>query len=158
VVCAGGTSVGRNPVTLNFTEESVWQDTGGGPSSVFPGRNVPDISGIADPYTGVWILDDYIPFGTCASFLGGVVVGGHCWTIIGGTSVAAPVWAGILNTAGSFLNATGSHSELNKLYGDPGSDFNDITIGSCGPYRGYLATVGWDFCTGRGSPRGYTGK
>jgi kumamolisin len=163
VVCVGGTAVGRNPSTFNFTQESAWQVAGGGPSSVFSGRNAPDVSGIADPNTGVWILDNYIPAGTCASFLGGVVVGGNCWTIIGGTSVASPVWAGIINRAGSFLNAgtsSTSGSELNRLYGDStfAGDFNDITIGSCGPYAGYQATVGWDFCSGRGSPRGYNGK
>lgn len=163
VVCAGGTAVGRNPGTLNFTQESAWQVAGGGPSSVFSGRNAPDISGIADPNTGVWILDNYIPVGTCGSFLGGVVVGGNCWTIIGGTSVASPVWAGIINRAGSFLNSGSSGTsgtELNRLYGDSSfaGDFNDITIGSCGPYAGYLAGVGYDYCTGRGSPRGYAGK
>ncbi len=163
VVCTGGTSVGRNPATLNFTVESAWQDAGGGPSVYFPGRNTPDVSAVADPYTGVWILDNYRPFGSCASFLGGVVVGGNCWTIVGGTSVSSPVWAGIVNSAGSFLNSGNSStsgSELYQLYKDStfSGDFTDITIGSCGPYAGYLATVGWDYCTGRGSPRGYAGK
>jgi hypothetical protein len=31
-------------------------------------------------------------------------------------------------------------------------------VGSCGPYMGYFASSGWDFCTGLGSPRGYSGK
>ena len=30
--------------------------------------------------------------------------------------------------------------------------------GSCGEYAAFLATSGWDFCTGLGSPRGYFGK
>jgi kumamolisin len=152
VVCVGGTSTGRNPTYLNFTVESVWQDTGGGPSSVFSGRNAPDVAADANPSNGVWVLDNFpMPGPSC---------GAPCWYVVGGTSVSSPVWAGVVNSAGSFLNATGSHSELNKLYGDSSisGDFNDITIGSCGPYTGYLVTVGWDFCTGRGSPRGYNGK
>ena len=73
------------------------------------------------------------------------------------------MWAGIVNSAGSFLNSGNSStsgSELYQLYKDStfSGDFTDITIGSCGPYAGYLATVGWDYCTGRGSPRGYAGK
>jgi kumamolisin len=150
VVCAGGTSVGRNPTYLSFTVETAWQVAGGGPSAVFGGRNAPDVSAIADPDTGVWVLDTN-------------PVPGPGWYIVGGTSVASPVWAGIINRAGSFLNSgsagTGG-SELNKLYGDSSvsGDFTDITIGSCGPYAGYLATTGWDYCTGRGSPRGYAGK
>jgi kumamolisin len=150
VVCVGGTSVGRNPTYLSFTVETAWQVAGGGPSAVFGGRNAPDVSAIADPDTGVWVLDTN-------------PVPGPGWYIVGGTSVASPVWAGIVNRAGSFLNSgsagTGG-SELNKLYGDSSvsGDFTDITIGSCGPYAGYLATTGWDYCTGRGSPRGYAGK
>jgi kumamolisin len=150
VVCAGGTSVGRNPTYLSFTVETAWQVAGGGPSAVFGGRNAPDVSAIADPDTGVWVLDTN-------------PVPGPGWYIVGGTSVASPVWAGIINRAGSFLNsgsAGTSGSELHKLYADSSvsGDFTDITIGSCGPYAGYLAAVGWDYCTGRGSPRGYSGK
>jgi hypothetical protein len=34
----------------------------------------------------------------------------------------------------------------------------DIMAGSCGPNQGYLAGLGWDFCTGLGSPLGKGGK
>jgi kumamolisin len=160
VVCVGGTSTGRNPVSGFFlNQETGWQVAGGGPSfyesrpgyqppSVGIARAVPDVSADANPSTGVWVLDNYP--------LTGSPCGAPCWFIVGGTSVASPLWAGIVNRAGNFYNS--SYTELTHLYSDPSSDFNDVTIGSCGPYMGYLASVGWDFCTGRGSPRGYAGK
>ena len=40
----------------------------------------------------------------------------------------------------------------------PDSNFNDILAGTCGLNIGFSAGPGWDFCTGRGSPRGYAGK
>jgi len=83
-------------------------------------------------------------------------VGVPAWFIVGGTSVASPVWAGITNAAGSF--SPSSAAQLNKLYGDPASDFNDITFGVCGPFMGYLAAAGWDLCSGLGSPNTYSGK
>jgi kumamolisin len=78
------------------------------------------------------------------------------WFILGGTSVSSPIWAGIVNSAGSF--SASSNAELTKLYGASSADFNDITLGSCGRYLGYFAGPGWDFCTGRGSPNSYGGK
>jgi len=160
VVCVGGTSTGRNPVTGAFlNQETGWQVAGGGPSiyesrpgyqpfTVGPARGVPDVSADANPTTGVWVLDNFPLAGSpCAA---------PCWFIVGGTSVASPVWAGIVNRAGNFYGS--SNTELSHLYSDPSSDFNDVTIGSCGVYVGYLAGTGWDFCTGRGSPRGYAGK
>ncbi len=154
VVSVGGTSISRNSSTGAFQQEMAWQSGGGGPSAyeARPGyqggisaivgsrRGTPDIAADADPSTGVWVYDS--PY----------------WYIVGGTSVATPVWAGIVNAAKSF--ATGSSAELAAAYknlGNP-SDFSDIVAGSCGPNEGYLAGTGWDFCTGIGSPRGYSGK
>lgn len=161
VVSVGGTSVSRNPVTGAFIGENVWQDSGGGPSAFEPRpvyqnglasivgshRGTPDIVADANPYTGAWVLDNFMPPRGCTSL---------CWYIVGGTSLSAPMWAGIVNAAGSF--STSSNAELTKLYGDPNSNFNDIALGSCGPYIGYVASAGWDFCSGHGSPRSYTGK
>ncbi len=48
-----------------------------------------------------------------------------------------------------------SGAELSMLYGDSGGNFNNIRVGSCGPYMGYTSSYGWDFCTGLGSPQGY---
>jgi kumamolisin len=153
VVAAGGTSTSRNPVTGNFEFENTWQSTGGGISIyesrpayqngiatiVGTQRGVPDISANANTSTGVWVF-------TSTYFLT------PAWVPVGGTSVASPVWAGIVNTAGSF--AANSVAELTKLYGDNlTAAFNDITYGTCGPYTAYQAVAGWDFCTGRGSPR-----
>jgi kumamolisin len=173
VVAVGGTSIGRNSIG-NFVAESVWQVAGGGPSAyeVLPTyqhgvastiggnyRGVPDVASDANPYTGVWVLDT---LGECASTgIGVSTCGGPraaTWWVVGGTSVSSPVWAGIVNAAGSF--AASSSAELTKLYGDNGNGALTFisTGGSCGPYMGYLDLPGWNFCTGLGSPKGYLGK
>lgn len=154
VVSVGGTSISRNPVSGDLQQEIAWQSGGGGASlyEARPGyqaaisavvgsrRGSPDVAADADPATGVWVYD--YPY----------------WYIVGGTSVAAPVWAGIVN-AGNGFSAT-SQTELATVYGNSGngSDFGDITQGSCGPNEGYLAVAGWDFCTGIGAPLGRSGK
>ena len=147
VVCVGGTSIGRNPNTLNFTGRLTGKIQAAVRALFSAGATFPTFPRTPTPITGsgFW-TPTYAP---------------ARWYIVGGTSVSSPTWAGIVNNAGSFANAGSSGtggSELNKLYRDPSTDFNDITIGSCGPYTAYLATVGWDYCTGRGSPRGYNGK
>jgi subtilase family serine protease len=157
VVSVGGTSTSRNPVTGNFRFENVWQDTGGGPSFFEPRpayqngiasivgsqRGTPDVAADANPYTGVWVFNS-------------TYIGFPVWFTVGGTSVATPVWAGITNLAGGF--SASSVAELTKLYADPAGDFTDITIGTCGPFMGYVAAAGWDFCSGRGSPHTAVGK
>jgi kumamolisin len=159
VISVGGTSISRNPATGNYLLESDWQYGGAGPSLYEPRpayqngisnivgshRGTPDVASDANPYSGVWVLDNFM----CTT--------PNCWYVIGGTSVAAPTWAGFINAAGSF--ATSSNAELTRLYQDSQSgDFTDITVGSCGQNMGYLAVPGWDFCTGLGSPKFYTGK
>lgn len=157
VVAVGGTSLDTNPNTGNFIWETVWQDGGGGPSAyesrpayqngirgiVGSRRGTPDVAADANPNTGVWVLDT-------------LVYGPGAWWIVGGTSVSSPMWAGLVNAAGSFSAST--NAELTKLYRDRSDEFNDITLGSCGPYIGYFAFAGWDFCTGLGSPESYRGK
>ena len=154
VVSVGGTSISRNSTTGTFQQELAWQSGGGGPSLYEPlpsfqaglkripqtSRATPDVSADADPSTGVWVYAS--PY----------------WYVVGGTSVAAPIWAGIVNAARSFSPA--SQNELATLYANRGntSDFTNIVLGSCGPNQGYLASAGWDFCTGIGSPLGYWGK
>jgi kumamolisin len=153
-VSVGGTSVSRNASTGAFQKEIAWQSGGGGSSLyetrpsyqgsissiVGSRRGTPDVAADADPSTGVWVYD--YPY----------------WYIVGGTSVAAPVWAGIVNAAGSFSAA--SQAELATIYQNAGnsSDFADVGQGSCGPNEGYLAASGWDFCTGVGAPLGSSGK
>jgi kumamolisin len=154
VVSVGGTSISRNSSTGAFQQEVAWQSGGGGPSQyesrpsfqnaiasiVAAQRGTPDVAADADPSSGVWVYDD------------------GAWYIVGGTSVATPVWAGIVNAAASF--AASSATELSTIYANSGnaSDFRDIVAGTCGPNEGYDATVGWDFCTGVGSPQGFGGK
>jgi kumamolisin len=143
--------------------EQVWNDgrtggsTGGGISDLFPlpswqhgigvpasanpghriGRGVPDVASVADPATGVLI-----------SGIDGTVDPSRP---TGGTSAAAPLWAALL-------------ARLNQALGAPVGFFNpflyahcahgilrDITRGDNGAYQ---AAVGWDACTGVGTPDG----
>jgi subtilase family serine protease len=156
VVSVGGTSTDRDPVSGNFLMESNWQYAGGGPSVFEPrptyqnhiqnivgsSRGTPDVVLDANPYTGVWVLDDF-----------GCPPGFNCWYIVGGTSVASPTLAGIVNASGNF--AASSAAELTALYGDPANAFNNIKNGTCGVYNAYSVTNNWGFCTGLGSPDGY---
>ena len=50
-----------------------------------------------------------------------------------------------------------SRSKLAAIYGNA-SGFTNIVDGACGPYEGYIAGPGWNFCTGIGSPFGATNK
>ena len=161
VVSVGGTSLSRNPITGSFIGEINWQDGGSGPSAyesrpkyqngiasiVGSHRGTPDVAADANPNTGVWVLDNFVAPAFGSNYCGGFT---PCWLIVGGTSVATPMWAGIVNAAGNLAAST--QAELAKLYGNSYADFTDITQGWCGPYIGYSASPGWDFCTGLGSP------
>jgi kumamolisin len=156
VVAVGGTSLSTNSSTGDFISENTWQSGGGGVSkyeakptyqdgvtgitSTSTKRHVPDVSFDANPDTGVWVLDTLTPPGG--------------WYLVGGTSVGTPTNAGIVNAAGGF--AASSEVELTTMYASSG--FTDIKSGDCGPYMSYFAKAGWDFCTGLGSPKGYSGK
>jgi len=165
VLSVGGTSLkatqGADP---QIASEVVWNDYalvspagagGGGVSSIFPlppyqnaagvppssdpphriGRGVPDVAAVADPYTGVVVMH----------------VSGKELEPIGGTSASAPLWASLvvrisqaLGAKVGFLNPT--------LYASCASGvLNDISVGNNGAYR---AGVGWDACTGFGTPDG----
>jgi subtilase family serine protease len=166
VVSAGGLSNRRNPSNFNFVQQSAWVDAGGGQSQVeaqpsyqsshsgvtavcgTKWRCVPDVSFDADPFTGVYVYDSFPVYG--------VVYGP--WWVVGGTSLSAPAVAGIINRAGSF--AASSNAELTTIYNNMSntSDFTDIKSGYCGPYMGFTAVTGWDFCTGVGAVNTYAGK
>jgi kumamolisin len=96
------------------------------------GRGVPDVAGNADPLTGYQILVD-----------------GQS-EVIGGTSAVAPLWAALIARCNQKLGAPlgDVHPALYQI-GEQG--FRDITQGNNGAYK---AAVGWDPCTGLGSPRG----
>jgi len=172
VVSVGGTTVNRDPTNLYFQSESCWAGSGGGTSlyetygTVFSNggtgpwtnfqyplfgqsnRATPDISFNADPASGAWVY-----------YNGG-------WYVVGGTSLSAPAVAGIVNNARNKLGVApinGGYytaAENNLLYAqlltqkEYATNFYDVTTGS----NGAAATVGWDYCTGVGSPRGRLGK
>lgn len=152
VVAVGGTSLRRDQTTGYLISEEAYIEAGGGASEYEPlpayqsaisktagsSRGTPDVVADADPVSGVWVFDN-----------------GE-WRIVGGTSLATPIWAGIVNSAQAFANS--SSAQLTTMYNDSSRSFNDIKLGFCGPYNGYSATKGWDFCTGNGSPYGYNGK
>jgi kumamolisin len=156
VLGCGGTTL--RATRTSITSEVVWNDgtnggaSGGGISSFFPTpswqagkmvtqsdgtsitltrRGVPDVAGDADPDTGYLVRVD----GTDA--------------VIGGTSAVAPLWAGLIarinQTTGTPLGYLNP-----RLYNKPQA-LRDITRGSNGEFE---ATMGWDACTGLGSPNG----
>jgi kumamolisin len=155
VLACGGTSL--QAVNGDVRSETVWNDgasggaSGGGVSSFFPlppwqsglnltnargrrtplrSRGVPDVSAEADPQTGYFVRVDGIN------------------SVIGGTSAVAPLWAGLVAriaaVKGSPVGFINPH-----LY--RGSGLNDVTYGDNG---GYAASVGWDACSGLGTPDG----
>ena len=158
VLACGGTTLVANNGTIQ--SETVWNDganggaTGGGVSNHFSkpkyqarivvprpwgtvnktGRGVPDVAGVADPSTGYNILVD------------------GQQGVIGGTSAVAPLWSGLIALLNEQLgkNLGWLHP---KLYGTIAQHkaLNDITSGTNGDFS---AAVGWDACTGLGSPNG----
>jgi kumamolisin len=159
-LACGGTKLTASGT--QYGSEVVWNEsasnegaTGGGISSFFAlpdyqtnahvppsanpggasGRGVPDVAGDADPVSGY-----------------DVYVDGQA-QVIGGTSAVAPLWAGLICCLNQMLgNRIGEFNTL--AYGQvttAGGGFRDITSGSNGAYS---ARVGWDACTGLGSPIG----
>lgn len=169
VLSAGGTTTSRSLETGDLIAEIAWSDAGGGSSQVEPRpsyqngiaryagstRATPDLSSDSNPNTGVWIYDSNAYEGEVGP-----------WWIVGGTSVASPTLAGILNAAatasGSFASSTSA--ELSLIYSELEnplmyySNFGDILYGACNYYSGTYSQLGYDFCTGLGSPRGLKGK
>jgi len=171
VISAGGTTINRDPTTQAFQSESCWPGSGGGTSAYetysstfgsgtgpwtnyqYPlfgqaSRRTPDMSFDADPASGAWVLYN------------------NAWYVVGGTSLSAPALAGIVNNSNNRLGVAPSpggyysNMEDNLLYAQLATykeyktNFYDVTTGS----NGAAATVGWDYCTGVGSPRGKLGK
>jgi kumamolisin len=153
--CGGTTLQASND---KIVDETVWNDgskggaTGGGVSNVFPlpswqdgfdvpaptvqggGRGVPDVAGDADPNTGYNIRVD----GENAVF--------------GGTSAVAPLWAGLVARINQKIGKPiGFLNPLIYAQAVEAAGFHDITEGNNGAFA---AAVGWDPCTGLGSPDG----
>jgi kumamolisin len=158
VLACGGTRLLATHGSIQ--KETVWNNgtnggaTGGGVSAHFSqpayqshlhiprpkgttntsGRGVPDVAGVADPETGYAVLIDGEQ------------------TVIGGTSAVAPLWAGLVALCNEQLgrNLGWFHP---TLYGTLSQNrtMNDITSGTNGSYN---AGIGWDCCTGLGTPKG----
>ena len=159
VTAVGGTSLQRQG---DSTFEVAWPQSGGGFSQFFSipsyqkllpasvqallqgRRGVPDVSGDADPLTGL------------AFYEAGI------WRLAGGTSASTPLWAGLMAVADQmagrglgFINAALYKLAMSNRYA---ADFHDITQGNNGVHvqgvsvPGYAATTGWDPITGLGSP------
>lgn len=104
-------------------------------------RLVPDVSAVADPFTGVQIVVDQSP------------------AIGGGTSQAAPIWAGMTALMNQYIVAKGGRplGDINPLLyrvaqGSQLPGFRDITVGGNAvdnPIKGY------DLVSGLGSPNVY---
>jgi subtilase family serine protease len=167
VIAFGGTSltvVGNGDYT--YSSESVWNNglnngfyeaTGGGISNFesqptyqasaassfsTTARTAPDVSFLADPNTGVVVLDSY--------------EGSYFQD--GGTSLSSPCWAGLIAIADQIRASAGESSLggptqalpiLYDLYGSAsyGTDFHDVTSGDNGTYP---AATGYDLATGIG--------
>jgi len=155
-LACGGTSL--RATGQHIASETVWNDgpqggaSGGGVSAVFDlprwqaglqlhpaqgrgsplaRRGVPDVAGDADPRTGYDVRVD----GSAA--------------VIGGTSAVAPLWAALIARINA-VRGTPVGLVQPLLYSTAGL-FNDITTGNNGMYA---AAVGWDACTGLGTPKG----
>jgi len=154
VLAVGGTSLFLG-YSGQVSSETAWISGGGGVSrfyqipayqsgfNVNSGRAVPDVSFVADPYTGVNV------------YLTDPVSKASGWSVYGGTSVGAPQWAALLARRASQGNA-GTTLFQSTLYSAMKSSTNaplrDIVSGN----NGYPAVQGYDLCTGLGSPNAPT--
>jgi kumamolisin len=155
VLACGGTKLVASGSTIS--SETVWNEeasnegaTGGGVSTVFPlptwqansnvplagtfaGRGVPDVAGDADPSTGYTVRVD-----------------GQA-LVIGGTSAVAPLWAGLIALSNAQNKTTAGFLQPTIYAAKAAPAFRDITSGNNGAFT---AGLGWDACTGLGSPIG----
>lgn len=182
VISVGGTNIVRDSAG-NYLNQTAWRNVGsgaipcdktpcrtgvsGGPSSFEPRpsfqnnvqkivgtqRGTPDISFVAqavDVFCCGSSATNGCPAPSTTCPTNGI------WVRTGGTSLATPAIAGIINSANS--RATTSAQELKLIYDGALKNYHqywtDIILGS----NGYPALSGYDFTTGLGVPRGYSGK
>jgi hypothetical protein len=163
----GGTTLTTTGPGGNWVSESVWNwgggiGSGGGISTQYPipnwqtnidmtasqgsatMRNTPDVALTADQIYVRANAHDYN---------------------VGGTSCAAPLWAGFAALVNQQAAASGRpaigfiNPALAVIAGTPGYalDFHDITTGNNtrpGSATRFYATIGYDLCTGWGTPAG----
>ena len=163
VLACGGTKL--DVLAGGRTRECVWNQShavglasGGGISRLFAappfqqgrsgrtssrhdkGRGIPDVAANASSLTGYLVWADDTPMS------------------MGGTSAAAPVWAGLIACLNEALGCRiGYLTPL--LYTDNAprrGALRNITRGNnqMSGRQGYRARVGWDACTGLGTPHG----
>jgi subtilase family serine protease len=153
--CAGGGGVSSfwampsyqsgAPASLHVINPGSSGSRCGAPSGAFC-REVPDVSGDADPSTGV------------AIFYSGNGLG---WQGFGGTSIATPMFAALmaLTNASSACGGVPVGFANPVLYGSAGHaysfDFNDVTSGNndISGLGAYGAGGGYDMASGLGSPQ-----
>lgn len=136
----GGTTIVPNPSgSPGSLAQRAWSYGGGGFSKVYAkpswqnqntqaARGIPDVAANSDPNSGYPIT-----------------INGQ-WGNLGGTSAAAPLWA-----AGVALVVAKTGKRLSNLVQTiyAKSLLQDITTGTNGAFQ---AGVGWDACTGKGTP------
>lgn len=131
-IACGGTRLTIGPGGARINEVT-WDDeptssaTGGGVSKHFPGRDVPDVAGNADPQTGYQVTID----GQDA--------------VIGGTSLVAPLYAGLYALLWELLGGKAFDFRA-AVIANPSVCF-DVTSGNNGAFR---AGPGRDETTGFG--------
>lgn len=148
-IAVGGTTLNLDRASGKVLGEIGWSGSGGGVSTVFPRpawqgayagitsgqRLVPDVSCVADPEPGAFVIRN-----------------GKEWPV-GGTSWSAPVWAGFAALIADARQRT--HKQPSGFLAPPlyaaasKGAFRDITAGSNGKYA---AGPGWDPVTGLGVP------
>ena len=154
VVAVGGTTLVTNG-DGTYDEELAWYAGGGGisqfeyspywqtaadlPSAQLNSKGLPDVSMVADPYSGVTIY-----------------MNGAATCCYGGTSLSSPlalgVWARMLTQNSKLGFAAPRLYSLYDGASTPGSypngGFHDVTLGDNTPYP---ALPGWDYATGLGT-------
>jgi subtilase family serine protease len=121
-----------------YESQPAWQATNANVTSVCGRRAVADVSGVADPNTGVSVYDTF------------AFQGSSGWLVFGGTSVAAPIVASVFALAGGVTASSASYP-----YGHTSSLFDVVSgsNGSCGTLL-CQAGAGWDGPTGLGTADG----
>lgn len=145
------TAVGGTTLTLNAdgtrAAETAWAKAGSGCSAYEPKpawqkdtgcarRSVADVSAVADPATGVAVVD---------------TTGYNGWYRVGGTSLATPLLAGIYALAGNVASTSAGSYPYAHAAG-----LLDVVSGSTGTCGSYLCVAGpgYDGPSGLGAPVG----
>ncbi len=140
------TNVGTGGGVSRFFKQPEYQQGIVGQNAVNPagglGRGVPDVCADAANESGYNVLCAGIWFNDSTPRPGP----------IGGTSAATPLWAALIALINHSLGTrVGFINPLLYKIGSPSNSFFDVKKGTNGDYE---AGVGWDACTGLGSPNG----